>query len=620
MYDQLNQKEYKLIFPILFIIFFLVQSETHDLEGAETASPTAQLQVSYDAAGNLTRTNGFAETIYTYDGNSMLTSETVRYGNTAAGITEIISTIIIDETVPYPRVIGEDRRTFLSELDENDDLIRTQTERRSIAYAYGPSGLTAQKVTIYDGPEFNKIAHTELSYPQTDHLGSLIGLVDSDGNILLQRQYDAYGRIQYQEGNGWTTLGFAGERVDTGDGLIWIRARHYSPELRRWMQRDDFAGLTERPQSRNRYTYAEGDPVNNTDPSGNVAILPLIGLGAFIGGSALSTYGLIEGLNGQAETNNIYDKRHMSPANGLVSDLRHPSFSAVENARIAQAQRDITIATALLQLGDAITSVADYTGIRTGKPRSSPNVLTSNGRRPDPLYSHRNPTVNYQNGDSVYFGANSFGNGIQAELPYEGVAPRISPNRNNIHGHSGLPLISTTGARNAEAFHHHRDFLLDSDWVPLNTYTSQFQVPRKASVTILSAPGNPISFTLAAIYMSGEAKRVEHLGPEFVGARSFLPGSWMPNFVVGPLRQGDPDIRRRLDGPLTLNEWTALESLVHPNQGNVTLFGCLGDCVLMTSNMTNSLLTALPTDPHDIQAKYFLTNDADGKNGKDGGD
>ena len=48
---------------------------------------------------------------------------------------------------------------------------------------------------------------------------------------------------------------YAGEVRDTETEFEWLRARHYAPELGRFISRDPLPGSLTRPQSLNRYTY-----------------------------------------------------------------------------------------------------------------------------------------------------------------------------------------------------------------------------------------------------------------------------------------------------------------------------------------------------------------------------
>jgi RHS repeat-associated protein len=57
---------------------------------------------------------------------------------------------------------------------------------------------------------------------------------------------------------------FAGQRLDPESGLYYMRGRHYSPQLGRFVQPDPIGyegGL-------NLYAYVNNDPLNFTDPMG----------------------------------------------------------------------------------------------------------------------------------------------------------------------------------------------------------------------------------------------------------------------------------------------------------------------------------------------------------------
>jgi RHS repeat-associated protein len=71
--------------------------------------------------------------------------------------------------------------------------------------------------------------------------------------------------------------------VDDELGLIYLRARYYDPLVGRFITRDPFPGLADASESLNRYAYACGNPVNNVDPSGEIANFLV---GAAIGGLA----------------------------------------------------------------------------------------------------------------------------------------------------------------------------------------------------------------------------------------------------------------------------------------------------------------------------------------------
>jgi len=56
--------------------------------------------------------------------------------------------------------------------------------------------------------------------------------------------------------------------VTDENGLLYMRARYYSPELRRFINADIMAGNISNAITLNRYAYANGNPVSNIDPFG----------------------------------------------------------------------------------------------------------------------------------------------------------------------------------------------------------------------------------------------------------------------------------------------------------------------------------------------------------------
>jgi RHS repeat-associated protein len=73
-------------------------------------------------------------------------------------------------------------------------------------------------------------------------------------------------------------------------GLVFLRARFYSPELGIFLSRDPFQGFLTKPASLTPYQYAFNNPVRYTDPSGENPLLLVGLLGGLLGG-AIYGYG-----------------------------------------------------------------------------------------------------------------------------------------------------------------------------------------------------------------------------------------------------------------------------------------------------------------------------------------
>jgi RHS repeat-associated protein len=73
---------------------------------------------------------------------------------------------------------------------------------------------------------------------------------------------------------------FTGKELDS-TGLYYYEARYYDPTLGRFISPDIIVLRPGDPQELNRYTYAKNNPMLYTDPTGNVAIIPII-VGIFV--------------------------------------------------------------------------------------------------------------------------------------------------------------------------------------------------------------------------------------------------------------------------------------------------------------------------------------------------
>jgi len=72
------------------------------------------------------------------------------------------------------------------------------------------------------------------------------------------------------------SFAYTGAVIDTETGLYYMNARYYEPETGRFISEDTYRGEGE--VFWNLYMYCDGDPVNNTDPTGH-AKYKLVGFG-----------------------------------------------------------------------------------------------------------------------------------------------------------------------------------------------------------------------------------------------------------------------------------------------------------------------------------------------------
>ncbi len=136
-------------------------------------------------------------------------------------------------------------------------------------FIYSPYGLVSQRS--------NKANQTAQEYYfHYDYRGSVVAISDSSGDVVARYGYTPFGTrydaLEFAEQNQaiTTPFGYNGRDgvITDANGLIYMRARYYSPELRRFVSKDPIRGDISDLGSLNRYVYVGSDPVNFVDPSG----------------------------------------------------------------------------------------------------------------------------------------------------------------------------------------------------------------------------------------------------------------------------------------------------------------------------------------------------------------
>ncbi|MFF1447711.1 RHS repeat-associated core domain-containing protein [Streptomyces sp. NPDC058274] len=240
-------------------------------------------QYCYDLAGNLTSQGtdpGCPRgTTYTYNDAQQLTNKSSTTGTwsydavgnetAAASTDDYIRTGEKWSDYSQMTSITVNSKTYAGQYGSTD-----QSERIKLGDTYfhnGPLGLSA-KTTAGVDMGFNREPGGTLNsmttggkayYYLTDAIGTVIALTDEDGNKVDSYTYSPRGvRILAQSTEPVPQpYRFAGNYQDP-NGLYHLQARYYDANIGRFTQPDPSG------QEQNPYLYAEGDPVNNIDPSG----------------------------------------------------------------------------------------------------------------------------------------------------------------------------------------------------------------------------------------------------------------------------------------------------------------------------------------------------------------
>ncbi len=106
-----------------------------------------------------------------------------------------------------------------------------------------------------------------------DHLGSTTVVADAGGAAEGALRYSPFGVTLYEEGAAATDRRFTGQRWQDTNGLYDYRARWYDPALGRFISADTLVPEPGDPQSLNRFSYVNNNPLRYTDPTGHYLLL-----------------------------------------------------------------------------------------------------------------------------------------------------------------------------------------------------------------------------------------------------------------------------------------------------------------------------------------------------------
>jgi len=211
-------------------------SVQHDPDGNLTVEHrgATQIQYNYDDAHRLSGwTDGTDSIIYRYDGN----------GARMASVENGVETrYVLDVNKGLP-----------------DVLARTDaTGQVQDYYVYGAAGLISRITPAGDSYVYH-----------FDPTGSTLALSDASESLVNRYAYTPYGQVRRDVAveNPFEFIGRYGVMAEA-NGLNFMRARFYHPEIARFVSRDPLWGDVTDAQTLNLYGYVGGQPIGRFDADG----------------------------------------------------------------------------------------------------------------------------------------------------------------------------------------------------------------------------------------------------------------------------------------------------------------------------------------------------------------
>ena len=198
-----------------------------------------------------------------------------------------------------------------------------RTKKNDISFVYDSQGNLISQSNgleyLYDATGLLGVKYSGNTYIyRKDIQGNIIALLDSNGAVVVEYVYDAWGNHAVLDANGRditspTHIGtlnpyrYRGYYYDTETGMYYLQTRYYDPEICRFMTIDGIEYVTEDPTyGHNLYAYCANNPVMYVDPTGHILIstivlLCIIGgavIGAAVGGTVKGVQAAQNGASG----------------------------------------------------------------------------------------------------------------------------------------------------------------------------------------------------------------------------------------------------------------------------------------------------------------------------------
>lgn len=320
---------------------------------------------SYDAAGNRVKANDAIYAVnemnqclriedkgnvtsFEYDADGNLVRKTEPDGATTEYEYDALNRLISARN----NVRGID---WSCQYDVFGNRIQVVDRRRSVEKLYFQGLLPSVAADLVDGKLVAEHVHmgavrvadispsgSKLWY-HLDKLGSTRLATGDDGRAVGEASYKAFGALRASSGTipaaDW--LGGIGVERDS-TGLVFMRARHYDPDLGRFLQMDP---LKYAAGDGNLYRYCQNDPIDLVDPSGRVVVLVVAGVAITAEAVAYAAAGAVCLV---LYYNQIYCYMRGEPQNGLLWRIASKAVELLNYAAEVQ-QRQAQVQLALLQ-------------------------------------------------------------------------------------------------------------------------------------------------------------------------------------------------------------------------------------------------------------------------------
>ena len=311
------------------------ESYTYDAKNQlvrhDSATLKATYTYAYDAGGNITEKRTYAYTTGDLTGKTPTETINYTYGNSAwkDELTSYKGEAIEYDKIGNPELyrgwtMGWEGRQLKSAGKNGTNLsftydsegIRTSKTVGSTTTKYLLNGTqilaqttNGKTLSFFYDQQGNRVAMADSSnkfyYYIYNLQGDVIALADaSTGKLVVTYTYDAWGKLMELKDTTANSVGtlnpfrYRGYYYDTETSLYYLNSRYYDPDTGRFINAD--GQLNEGVLGYNMFAYCENNPVNGSDPDGDMVWWAA----AALGGAAfeVASYLIGNAISGQKST------------------------------------------------------------------------------------------------------------------------------------------------------------------------------------------------------------------------------------------------------------------------------------------------------------------------------
>jgi len=279
------------------------------------------IEYTYDNGGNI-----LSKKYYTYNTTNLIDEINYTYStNRSDLLTNYDGITITYDSIGNPITIGNNildwnGRTLESVNNNtykyNEDGIRISKKVNNVETKYylegtniifeETNGVVLYYIYDYSGNVIGFNYQNNNYYYEKNIQNDVIGIMDSNYNIIVNYEYDSYGKLlSIKDNNGNTItdtnnigiinpIRYRSYYYDNETGYYYLNTRYYNPEISRFLNADSLLVSSEDLGGYNLYEYCKNNPINYSDPNGElpwlvaIAAAGIVGAAVGIGSQAVS--------------------------------------------------------------------------------------------------------------------------------------------------------------------------------------------------------------------------------------------------------------------------------------------------------------------------------------------